>query len=224
METVNTIIMKPLESIRPYEKNPRRNSKTVELLVKIIPKVGFNVPIVIDSEGVIVKGHARYLAAQKLGLKEVPCVVSTADPESIKLDRIADNKVFEFSKWINEDLLHEVDMFDLDVGFDLEAFGLPKLEIADIPNNFNVDAMPDLPEPNQGSEQDDEARRQRFLQMMAEQEAQANEQDMQIVTQHDLDTAKEEQREEAKAPPKYFAVTCEKCGKVGYVKEGFYWQ
>ncbi len=60
MEVVNKIVMKKLNEIKPYFKNPRKNDKTVEMLVKVIPQVGFNVPILIDKDGVIVKGHARY--------------------------------------------------------------------------------------------------------------------------------------------------------------------
>ena len=89
MDVADEIIMVPIDKIIPYEKNPRKNSKTVELLVKVIPKVGFNVPLVLDTENVIVKGHARWLAAKQLGMTEVPCIYSYADPETIKADRIA---------------------------------------------------------------------------------------------------------------------------------------
>lgn len=164
METVSKIIMMPVEEVKPYEKNPRKNSKTVELLTKIIPQVGFNVPLVLDKDNVIVKGHARYQAALALGMQTVPCVISEADPEAIKADRIADNKVFEFSNWVNEELLHEVDMLDLD--FDFDAFGLPKLPIG----GLEFDMMNDAEEfdlDNEDAESDEE-RRQRFLQLMAE--------------------------------------------------------
>lgn len=123
MSTELKIEMRSISKIRPYIKNPRINDKTVELLVKIIPKVGFNVPLVIDKNGVIVKGHARYTAAIRLGMIEVPCIVSDADEDTIKLDRIMDNKVSEFTEWITDDLIAQADALDVD--FDLRELGLP---------------------------------------------------------------------------------------------------
>lgn len=215
METVSKIIMMPVEEVKPYEKNPRKNSKTVELLTKIIPQVGFNVPLVLDKDNVIVKGHARYQAALALGMQTVPCVISEADPEAIKADRIADNKVFEFSNWVNEELLHEVDMLDLD--FDFDAFGLPKLPIG----GFEFDMMNDAEEfdiDNEDAESDEE-RRQRFLQLMAEEEAKATE--VQIVTPMEIEDAKAKLREEpTRNQANYLSVTCEKCGHIFFVREG----
>ena len=149
MEVVKKIVMKKISEVRPYVRNPRKNDKTVELLVKVIPVVGFNVPLVIDQSGVIVKGHARYAAAIRLGMTEVPCVVTDADEETIKLDRLTDNKISEFSEWINEDLLHEVDMLNLDFDFDLEALGFP------VTDDFD---MPDLPPESDESESEEERR------------------------------------------------------------------
>ena len=94
------IVMKKISEVKPYIRNPRKNDKTVELLCKIIPKVGFNVPLVIDEKGIIVKGHARFTAAIRLGMKEIPCIVTHASEEAIKADRIADNK-------ISDGLLHD---------------------------------------------------------------------------------------------------------------------
>ena len=82
MEIVNQIVMKKISEVKPYVRNPRKNDKTVNLLVEIIPKVGFNVPLVIDRNSIIVKGHARYAAAIRLGMEEIPCVVTDADERS----------------------------------------------------------------------------------------------------------------------------------------------
>ena len=136
MEIVNQIVMKKISEVKPYVRNPRKNDKTVNLLVEIIPKVGFNVPLVIDRNGIIVKGHARYAAAIRLGMEEVPCVVTDADEETIKLDRLADNRISEFSEWINDELLHEIDMLNLDFDFDLESLGFPAPS-----DDFDADAL-----------------------------------------------------------------------------------
>jgi len=123
MEIAKDIVYKKISEIRPYIRNARQNEKTVSLLVQIIPKVGFNVPIVIDEKGIIVKGHARYMAAIRLDMKEVPCIVSHASEDDIKLDRIADNLISEFSEWVTDDLLDE--LRNLDVDFDMGELGLP---------------------------------------------------------------------------------------------------
>lgn len=123
MDIVNEIIYKKISEIKPYVRNGRYNARTVELLEKIIPKVGFNVPIVIDEKGIIVKGHARYIAAIRLGMEEVPCVVTHASEDDVKLNRIADNMVSEFSEWLTDSLLEELK--NLDIDFNMNELDLP---------------------------------------------------------------------------------------------------
>ena len=212
METVNEIKMIPLGDITPYEKNPRRNTKTVELLCEIIPKVGFNVPLVLDENNVIVKGHARYYAAEKLGMDKVPCVISHASPDEIKADRIADNRIFEFSQWVGEELMHEVDMLDLDIN--LEDFGIPTFDMPDF--DFDVDFDDD--EDDGYIEMSDEERKRKFAELMAQMEAEAEE--VQIVTPREIESAVQKQKNTAQAPPEYLEVTCEKCGHVAFVRKG----
>ena len=206
MDVADEIIMVPIDKIIPYEKNPRKNSKTVELLVKVIPKVGFNVPLVLDTENVIVKGHARWLAAKQLGMTEVPCIYSYADPETIKADRIADNKVFEFTRWVQEELLHELDI--IDIGIDLSEFGLYSGITTD---DFEFEEAEDDPDDAELAE-----RKRKFLEMIQQQEQEA----VQITSQKEIDNAKREQHTEAKAPPTYFSIPCEKCGHTIFVREG----
>lgn len=104
------IKMIPVNEIIPYWRNPRRNDKTVDALVEVIQKNGFNVPIVVDKNNVVVKGHARLKAAKRLGMETVPCIVSDAPEEVIKADRISDNKIQELSAWdfgkLNFELAH----------------------------------------------------------------------------------------------------------------------
>ena len=60
------IIIKSLDEIKPYENNPRNNDEAVDKVAESIRQFGFKQPIVIDKDGVIVAGHTRYKAAQKL--------------------------------------------------------------------------------------------------------------------------------------------------------------
>ena len=132
------IIEKKLEDIRPYEKNPRKNDGAVEYVANSIKEFGFKVPIVIDENGVIVAGHTRYKASQKLGLDVVPCVVADDLTEKqIQAFRLADNKVSEQARWDNELLGEELadlaDTFQMqDFGFDFGANVVPTEEREDL--------------------------------------------------------------------------------------------
>lgn len=129
--TEDKIVMKRINEIKPYMRNPRQNQKTVELLCDLIPKVGFNVPLVIDEKGVIVKGHARYSAAIRLGMDEIPCIVTHADPEAVKVDRITDNKIAEYSEWVNEEVAEEIDSINSDIDF--SDLGFPSVKFDEMP-------------------------------------------------------------------------------------------
>ena len=62
------IIIKGIDEIRPYENNPRVNDGAVGAVAESIREFGFQQPIVVDRDGVIIAGHTRYKAAQRLGL------------------------------------------------------------------------------------------------------------------------------------------------------------
>lgn len=85
-------------------------------------------PIVIDRNNVVVTGHTRLKAAQKLGLSEVPCIMADdLTDEQIKAFRLADNKVAEFSSWDEEKLMQELeDLGDIDMS--LYGFNFPEDE------------------------------------------------------------------------------------------------
>jgi site-specific DNA-methyltransferase (adenine-specific) len=68
--------MRPLSEIRPYENNPRLNATAVDAVVASIREFGWRQPIVVDADSIIVVSHTRYLAAQKMGLTEVPVHVA----------------------------------------------------------------------------------------------------------------------------------------------------
>lgn len=115
------IFEKELSEIKPYENNPRNNDNAVSAVVASICEFGFKVPIVIDSDGVIVCGHTRYKAAQEIGLKTVPCVIADdLTPEQVKAFRLADNKVGELATWDFEKL--ELETAELET-VELEKFG-----------------------------------------------------------------------------------------------------
>ena len=115
---------KRLDEIKPYENNPRHNDNAVDAVANSIREFGFKVPIVVDSDGVIVAGHTRYKAAKKLGLQKVPCIVADdLTDEQVKAFRLADNKVGELATWdldtlkVELDNIGEIDLSGM--GFDL---------------------------------------------------------------------------------------------------------
>ena len=115
---------KRLDEIKPYENNPRHNDNAVDAVANSIREFGFKVPLVVDSEGVIVAGHTRYKAAKKLGLDKVPCIIADdLTDEQVRAFRLADNKVGELATWDLDTLKVELDNIgdiDLsDMGFDL---------------------------------------------------------------------------------------------------------
>ncbi len=116
------IIKKQTSELIPYARNPRINDAAVDSVAASIKEFGFKVPIIIDAENVIVCGHTRLKAAQKLGLEVVPCVVAAdLTPSQIKAYRILDNKLTEKAEWDTELLRLELCELEAD-GFELEPF------------------------------------------------------------------------------------------------------
>ena len=114
----------PITELKPYPNNPRKNDHAVDAVAASIREFGFKVPLVIDKDGVIVAGHTRYKAAQKLGLKELPCIVADdLTDDQIKAFRLADNKIAELAEWDFELLDLELD----DIELDMEPFGFVEL-------------------------------------------------------------------------------------------------
>ncbi|WP_138158764.1 ParB N-terminal domain-containing protein [Peptoniphilus catoniae] len=130
------ITYKNVDDLIPYENNPRKNDNAVEAVAKSIKEFGFKVPIVIDSEGIIVAGHTRLKAAKQLGLEEVPCIIADdLTPEQVKAFRLADNKVSEFAEWDFE--LLEQEFEDL-AGLNLFT-GFEDFEIDSLTSSVDVD-------------------------------------------------------------------------------------
>jgi len=112
------IVMKKLSQITPYEQNPRVNDDAVAAVAASIRQFGFRQPIVVDGQGVIIVGHTRFKAAQRLGLDKVPVVVAAdLTPDQIRAYRIADNKTGELADWdidLLADELTELNEADFD--------------------------------------------------------------------------------------------------------------
>src|SRR4051812_46410441 len=88
--------------------NPRRHSaRQIRQIAASISAFGFAVPILVDCSNRIIAGHGRFLAAQHLGMTEVPVIrLDHLSEAQVKALRIADNRLTEISDW-DESLLAE---------------------------------------------------------------------------------------------------------------------
>ena len=138
----------PLAEIIPYEKNPRKNDKAVEIVAKSIKEFGFKNPIILDKDNVIIAGHTRLKAAQLLGLTEVPVIwAEDLTEEQVKAFRIMDNKSTEYANW-DMDLL-KTELNDLKgMNFDLDLTGFNEIEINKLlPDETLEQELPNVEEP-----------------------------------------------------------------------------
>jgi len=119
-----------VSSLTPYEKNSRTHSPAqIQQLCDAITEFGFNNPLLIDEDRVVLAGHGRLLAAQQLGLATVPVVqVTHLSAAQKKAYVISDNKLALNSGW-NQDLLLEELTSLGDLEFNLETTGFDFREL-----------------------------------------------------------------------------------------------
>lgn len=122
-----------IEELIPYARNARTHSpEQITQIAASIREFGFLAPIVISEDNTILCGHGRFYAAQKLGLKKIPCIKESHLTEAQRRAYIiADNKLSLNAGW-DDDLL-AVEIADLQgEGFDLSLTGFSDDEIADL--------------------------------------------------------------------------------------------
>jgi len=123
------IVMRNTDDIKPYEKNPRVNDRAIAAVARSIVEFGFQQPIVVDADDVIIVGHTRWRAAKKIGMKMVPVVVADKlTPAQVKAYRIADNQTNTLADWDDALLLGELNALK-DDEFDLSALGFADDEL-----------------------------------------------------------------------------------------------
>ena len=138
-------------SLIPYARNSRTHSaEQVSQIAASIREWGWTTPVLVDEDGGIIAGHGRVLAAQKLGITDVPCMVATGWSDAQrKAYIIADNKLAMNAGWDNDLLKIEMQALDGD-GFDLELTGFGADELAAFLNEpteglTDADAVPEVP-------------------------------------------------------------------------------
>ncbi|MGD1097644.1 MAG: DNA modification methylase [Bryobacteraceae bacterium] len=156
------VTMWPLDKIRPYARNARRiPPQAIDKVAASIREFGWRQPIVVDKDGVIIVGHVRLLAAQKLGFTEAPVHVAlNLTPAQVRAYRLLDNRSHEETSW--DDGLLGLELLDLKgLDFDLNLTGFDLGEIKDLVARAEAtdgltdpDSVPAVPE-NPGSQSGD---------------------------------------------------------------------
>ena len=121
---------RPIEDVVPYGRNPRKfGDETIASVAASIRRFGWRQPIVVDVDGIIVAGHARYAAATSMGLDRVPVHVYDGDEKDIQAYRVADNKSGELAEWDIGKLTEELRELDKIDDLDMTAFGFTSMEM-----------------------------------------------------------------------------------------------
>ena len=137
------IEMWTLDRVRPYENNPRINDDAVDAVAASIREFGFAQPIVVDTDSVIIVGHTRLKAAQKLGLERVPVVVAShLTPDQVRAYRIADNRTAELAEWDYDLLPIKIEALK-EANYDLGLLGFDAEELARIMGNGIEEGLTD---------------------------------------------------------------------------------
>jgi DNA modification methylase len=137
MQVKETVMMK-IGDLNPYDSNPRIHlQEQIDQVAKSIEEFGWTMPVLIDEDCMIIAGHGRVMAGQKLGIKEVPCIVARGwTEEQKKAYCIADNKLTENSRW-DKDLL-KLNLESLQDGnFDLSTTGFDLEELSEFLTDIN---------------------------------------------------------------------------------------
>jgi ParB-like chromosome segregation protein Spo0J len=144
-----------VDTLIPYARNSRTHSdEQVAQIAASIREFGFTNPVLIDSDGGIIAGHGRVMAARKLDMQEVPCIrLAHLTDTQKRAYIIADNKLALNAGWDDEMLKLEFDELE-ELGFDLELTGftldeIAELEIEEIPSGqTDEDYVPEVqPDP-----------------------------------------------------------------------------
>lgn len=139
----------PIEEIKPYANNSKMHpAEQIEQIKKSIQDFGFNDPLAIWN-GEIVEGHGRYIAAQELGIKEVPVIrLDELSDQERKAYALIHNKLTMNSGFDFDLLQLELDSLD----FDMTDFGFENHE-------FDEDALSDLFTDAQNEQKEEEPKK-----------------------------------------------------------------
>jgi ParB-like chromosome segregation protein Spo0J len=136
----------PVDELKPWAKNPRRNADAVGAVVDSIKRFGFGAPVLARAaDKQVIAGHTRLLAAKKLGLTHVPVRLLDLDPADAQLLALADNKLGEIAEWDDEMLGRVLAELKAE-GAELAASGFDDKEIDRLLAELNAGDLADVVE------------------------------------------------------------------------------
>lgn len=149
------VVLQSTTTLKPYKNNARTHSaKQIQQIVNSIKEFGFTNPVLVDENSRILAGHGRVLAAQKLGMTEVPTIcIRNLTEAQIKAYIIADNKIAANAGWDEKLLAIELQhLSELDFDLDLTGFEMPEIDlIINGADEDDPDPADDAPEPGKGT-------------------------------------------------------------------------
>jgi len=133
-QQVLSIEYRPLASLSLDSQNPRIHSKRqIRQIARSVETFGFNVPVLIDGKGQLIAGHGRVLAAQRLGMTQVPTIMLENLTETqIRAFMIADNRLTENSVWDDRLLAEQLKALaglELDFSVDVTGFEMSEIDL-----------------------------------------------------------------------------------------------
>jgi ParB-like chromosome segregation protein Spo0J len=137
------IEIKKVSELIPYFNNTKEHTPDqIKKIAKSIEVNGFLQPLIIDKYNVVIAGHGRLLAAQKLGMLELPCVVYEKTKSKARALRMADNKLNE-SNWFMDlvrEEINEIDEDDLQYTFFEDYILNPDDDIAEVEDEESAES------------------------------------------------------------------------------------
>lgn len=149
MASITEIKRVKLSDIRPYERNAKiHGPEQIEKLKKSITEFGFVNPCLIDREYNLIAGHGRVMAAESLGMEDVPCVfVEGLTVAQRRAYILADNKLAELAEWNNATLAEELaeltsEGFNIDfAGFEVNIGEIEEREEREVKLHDNISVI-----------------------------------------------------------------------------------
>jgi ParB-like chromosome segregation protein Spo0J len=146
-----TVVWRRVETLRPDPANPRFHSpKQIGQLARSIAAFGFNVPILVDRGLRVITGHGRLLAAQELGLREVPTILLDHLNEArTRAFMIADNRLAENASWngpLVVEQLKQISLAEPDFAIETTGFELDEIEFGTVSSTARPRRRPPRPD------------------------------------------------------------------------------